>query len=261
MGLFIKKKSIWQKQWSLYEKSETTICIKKSQNKIGIVEKKVTQIIPKQLEHTLIVAFDKALLTVGEKGISIIEKTYNRDDNQVQYNINDYASKINLNKKTSKNFNKAANLAKIKGTTISCADGFGMGILGMGIPDIPVLIAVIFRTIYQIAMSFGFEYDSKSEQIFILEVIRNAMTQGDKFKIFNQNLNNRIDLDEIGMIEDNYLSKTAAEVLALDMICMKFIQGIPIIGVVGGLYNGIYVNKISEYAKLKYQRRFLRKRL
>ena len=40
---------------------------------------------------------------------------------------------------------------------------------------------------------------------------------------------------------------------------MKFLQGFPVVGAVGGAYDVIYMKQITEYAKLKYKRRFLEK--
>ena len=41
---------------------------------------------------------------------------------------------------------------------------------------------------------------------------------------------------------------------------MKFLQGVPVIGAVGGAYDVVYMKQITEYANLKYKRRFLRVR-
>ena len=38
---------------------------------------------------------------------------------------------------------------------------------------------------------------------------------------------------------------------------MKFLQGIPLVGAVGGAYDVVYMKQISAYARLKYQRRLL----
>ena len=38
---------------------------------------------------------------------------------------------------------------------------------------------------------------------------------------------------------------------------MKFLQGIPVFGVLGGAADLLYMGRISEYAELKYRRRFL----
>lgn len=41
---------------------------------------------------------------------------------------------------------------------------------------------------------------------------------------------------------------------------MKFLQGIPLVGVVGGVYDMVYLKQITEYANLKYKKRFLAKK-
>lgn len=37
---------------------------------------------------------------------------------------------------------------------------------------------------------------------------------------------------------------------------MKFLQGIPVVGAVGGAYDVIYMKQINKYGELKYRRRF-----
>ena len=42
---------------------------------------------------------------------------------------------------------------------------------------------------------------------------------------------------------------------------MKFLQGFPVAGVVGGLADTVYLKKITDYADLKYKRRFLKNQI
>lgn len=49
----------------------------------------------------------------------------------------------------------------------------------------------------------------------------------------------------------------AATGLSKELLYMKFLQGIPIIGAVGGIYDAVYMKRITEYANLKYKKRFL----
>ena len=49
--------------------------------------------------------------------------------------------------------------------------------------------------------------------------------------------------------------------VSLRLLYMKFLQGIPIVGVAGGLADSVYLKKITDYADLKYRRRFLKKKL
>ena len=48
-----------------------------------------------------------------------------------------------------------------------------------------------------------------------------------------------------------------ADAFAVDMLVSKFIQGIPVVGMVGGLTNPLYYRKTQHYVRLKYQKRFL----
>ena len=44
---------------------------------------------------------------------------------------------------------------------------------------------------------------------------------------------------------------------ALDMLVLKFIQGLPVVGVLGGAANPVYYRKIMRYVQLKYKKRYL----
>lgn len=54
---------------------------------------------------------------------------------------------------------------------------------------------------------------------------------------------------------DTQIKQTASR-FAVDMLILKFIQGIPIIGIIGGVSNPIYYNKIMKYVELKYRKRY-----
>ena len=55
---------------------------------------------------------------------------------------------------------------------VSGAAGVGMGLLGVGIQDIPVFTGMVLKSIYEIALSYGYEYESESERRFILMLIQ-----------------------------------------------------------------------------------------
>ena len=144
---------------------------------------------------------------------------------------------------------------------VSGAAGIGMGLAGIGIPDIPVFTGMILKSIYEIALNYGYEYETEEERRFILLAIQGAVSHGmemqkvDKY-IDDYILNAKVpeDYDEQKQIE-----KTAA-VLSKELLYMKFLQGIPIVGAVGGAYDVVYLKQITEYANLKYKKRFLLKK-
>ena len=49
----------------------------------------------------------------------------------------------------------------------------------------------------------------------------------------------------------------AAVALAHAVFLMKFLQKIPVVGMIGGASDFVFMERISDYAVLKYQRRFL----
>lgn len=54
--------------------------------------------------------------------------------------------------------------------------------------------------------------------------------------------------------------RRTSDALSKELLYLKFVQGIPVVGVVGGLSDMVYQKKISDYAELKYRRRFLTKK-
>lgn len=48
-----------------------------------------------------------------------------------------------------------------------------------------------------------------------------------------------------------------SDAFAMDMLLMKFIQGLPVVGIVGGLANPVYYQRIMNYVKQKYRKRYL----
>ncbi len=71
-------------------------------------------------------------------------------------------------------------------------------------------------------------------------------------------LNDYIDRNQVpeAYDEKQQIEQTAAG-LSKELLYMKFLQGIPLVGAVGGAYDVVYLKKITEYANLKYKKRFL----
>ena len=55
--------------------------------------------------------------------------------------------------------------------------------------------------------------------------------------------------------------KSTAQSMTDAMIYMKFLQGIFVVGAVGGAWDVVYMNRITDYAILKYERRFLAEKM
>lgn len=62
-----------------------------------------------------------------------------------------------------------------------------------------------------------------------------------------------------GYSQEKQIARASAY-LSKELLYMKFLQGIPVVGVVGGVCDVVYMKRIQEYADLKYKKRFLMER-
>lgn len=224
---------------------------------------KIQDKIPEKLKDTLELAFYKSFKLVFEKGHIYIEKTYNKDKLQLEYDLNNYALEKKIGKKQIKRFDRQINKINRANSIISVIEGGALGALGIGLPDIPLFISLIMKNIYEIALSFGYSYDKREEKAYILLLICAAMEEGKRQLKFNEqvdNLGKKIDKKEANEVDLEELIRTTANILAEAMLTAKFIQGMPVVGLVGGVVNYRLIRKIGKYAKLKYKKRYLYKK-
>lgn len=269
MAIFTKK-TPWQKEWQDLLRKEAKFASKRKEGPTSVLMKKLDRVVPQKLSGTLNTAFFKAFQIVFEKGTGIIEKTYNKGKKETDFKVNTYASELTKNRKTAKEFTKQAKSAKGVNLLISSVEGIGMGLVGSAIPDIPVFIAMVLKSVYEIALSYGYEYQSDAEKIFILKIIETAMCDEEEFlyrdAALNEDIHNIVLAgDSIGdnnwTISKEAQMRAAAAALSEEMIYTKFVQGFFVVGLVGGIFDPVYVNRISDYAVLKYRRRFLEGKL
>ena len=214
-------------------------------------QQRVEKYVPDKLEGTLNTVFCKAFEVIFEKGTGAIEKTCGKEKKQHSYQVHEYAARIRGNRKSLQAFGREANTGKLINTAVSAVEGVGMGVLGMGIPDIPVFLAVLLKSIYEIALSYGFSYDTEEERIFILRLIERIARQP------QETADAPDACGELPVPSFKAQIRRTSDALAAELLYLKFVQGIPIIGVAGGWSDVVYQKKISDYAAVKYKRRFL----
>lgn len=252
------RKTALEKEWLKLKKQEQKFVQKRSIKKDSVFNQMLEEKVPDKLQGTLDLAFAKAFALIFEKGTGMIEKTYQRKHLEDDYKVRQYTVEVKKNVKSLRSFSKKAKGTGNKNLLLSGISGVGMGILGVGIPDIAVFTGMILKNIYEIALQYGFDYDSEEERYFILLIIQGAITYGDSFVEVNQEVNRFIERESLPMDYDEKRQITeTANVLSKELLYMKFLQGIPVVGAVGGAYDAIYMKLISEYAVLKYQYRYL----
>lgn len=217
--------------------------------------------IPPKLKSTIYVLFEKAFHTVFEKGTGVIERTYQKESIREQYRRLDEMVDRNKKARSIKNMDKNASRSRLFGRGIAFIEGGGLGLLGIGLPDIPIFTAVLLRGIYEIATGYGYDYSRYEEKLYILKLIQAAL--GDERAEKNR------ELDAFaravgtgnwhGSLEEEI--KKTSEVLAEELLVAKFIQGLPLVGVLGAAFNQALYKQLSDFAALKYKKRYLETKL
>jgi len=257
MSIF-RRKSALRKEVERLEKDEIRYNMTKREKTESRLNRIIDEKVPDKIQGGLDKAFSKAFRLVFEKGTVVIEKTYNKERIEREFMVKQYSAGLKTDKKALQRVTKDAGDAGRKNFAISGAAGIGMGIFGIAVPDIAIFTSVMLKGVYEIALNYGVDYETEEGKLFTLLVIQGALTYGEEYEEINEYINyysetgegfEDLDLDEA--IEDT------SRCLSGELLYMKALQTIPVAGVIGGAYDGIYMKRITEYAELKYRRVFL----
>ena len=262
----LKKKKVLNKQWNQVIKQENNLIQKKqshfTEEKVVPLQMKLEEKIPDKVQTALESAFEKAFKLIFEKGVGMIEKSYNKEAQCAAFDINHYAVQRQTNVKHLKKIDQGARKEIALNYLLTTLEGSVLGTLGIGLPDIPLFIGMMLKNIYQISLAYGFDYTKNRERLYILYLICAGSSKGEQLIRYHKRLNEIADRQE--EVEENELEQVMKETsrcLAKAMLISKFIQGLPVVGVVGGLSNWNMMKRVSDLAKIKYKKRYLKERL
>ena len=215
--------------------------------------------VPEKVYAGLHSAFSKGFSVVFRHGSKLIEKTYKKDAISHKHTARDTGFQSTGSRKELKQIHKNARKASAVNITMTTVEGIGLGAMGVGMPDIILFLSTVLRGVYETALHYGFGYESRYEQMLILKMMAASLSTAEDFFRRNKEINDWI-LSGSREISDADLQtqiQDTASVFAVDMLLLKFIQGMPVVGILGGAANPLYYNKIMQYARLKYHRRYL----
>ena len=226
----------------------------------GKIRKKVPEKAMTQLE----LAFEKAFEIVFTKGDAVIDKM-GIDKARRQYEV--YADSLDrmIYEETLKAIDKSAGARTAQTKGITAMEGSGLGLFGMGLPDIPLFLAMLLKTCYEIAAAYGIDYRDEREKKYTIALFNTIFASGRKKLPYSEDCDQIGDMIDHGVDFDTELTKdeiaSVSNTLATDMLVAKFLQGFTFAGVIGGPLNYAMVHKVSKIAKIKYRKRFLNRLL
>ena len=219
--------------------------------------------IPKKVYTGLESTFCKAFSLVFNQGRVVIEKSYSKANLQENHTIRDFAVKLKGGRKELKAVNKGAKRSDSLNLVVTTAEGLALGALGIGVPDIVLFISTVLKGIYETALNYGFEYESRAEQYIILKMMAASLITGEERPEWDEMIDGMIaemPQEVTQSVLEEQIRETAS-VFAMDMLLLKFIQGLPVVGIIGGVGNPIYYNRVLKYVQLKYRKRYLLKQI
>ena len=232
MRLFDKRTPL-QKEWEKLEVQEQRFLQKRSEKRESILNQKLEEKIPPKLQKTLDTAFAKAFALIFEKGTGVIEKTYQRTKLEQDYQVRQYMADVKQNSKSLRSFSKKARDTGTKNLLLSGVSGIGMGVLGIGLPDIPLFAASLLRSLGQIARGYGYITSTRKERRIMLLVLDAALTGGMEYPALSDRLDQALSGTELTGLSEQELADRVAGKLAEELLAAKFLQGIPLAGAVG----------------------------
>ena len=221
--------------------------------------------IPPALEDVLRGAFRKTFsLLIGSGGTRVLNHTNPKKKRSAMEEIWSKSPSPAKAKKEIRRLNRRRRNARRLQACVSGGEGTVLGILGIGIPDIPILLGILLRGLYETAAAYGFSVDSPEERAYLLLVLQGGVTEGER----RRDLSHRADtlgraIDHGWNAEWNLEQEmdVTADLLAERLLFLKFVQGIPVAGAVAGAANLSISNTVAKYAAIKYQKRFLEKKV
>jgi hypothetical protein len=258
MGILTRKRSPWEREYQEVWRREQWFLRRYAEKRESVIDRKVEELAPEKLMETLHRAFEKAFALVFEKGTGVILKAGRKDARRETYRLQETAADFSEDREHLKAVSKTANRSGLGNVAVSGAAGVSMGLFGVALPDIPFFTAMMLKSVYEVAESYGFPCDNAAEQLYVLRVVETALSDGEKLKERNR------DLDVYAQTgfwpeetdRERQISATARQVSEA-VLLGKALQNIPVAGAVGGVADAVYLNRIRKYAAIKYQKRFL----
>ena len=254
-------KTPWERQFQAAWRREQRFLAQYAERPERWLDRTVEAHVPETFINTLQAAFEKAVALVFDKGAGVVMGRRHRADRREAYQLRLYAAGLRESRRNLRAFARDAGRASRGSVLLSGAAGVGLGLLGMTLPDIPLVTALLLKCVYETAESFGFPCTEDGERIYALRVMETALSYGDELERGSRALETfaqtgawpePVSLD--GQI------RAAACRLAETMLYGKALQNIPVAGAVGGAGDFVCLRRVRRYAAIQYEKRFLLRR-
>ena len=258
-----RQKKLLQKELLRVERQEQVLRREALRAKPPAWKAALEQKVPEKIRTGLESGFRKGFTIVFTSGRPIIEKSYRKEELKANHAVHDYAMQMKGGRKEWRQLRREAKQANWLNLAATTAEGVGLGALGIGLPDIVLFLGMLLRGIYETALHYGFDYEDRWEQLLILKMMTTALSTGEEWEYHHSKLEALLK-EEVQQVSEQAFADQidqTASVFAVELMALKFIQGLPVVGIVGGAANPVYYARVLKYVRCQYEKRYLQKQL
>ena len=226
-------------------------------------KKALEEKIPEKVYTGLEAAFCTGFTLVFRHGRKLIELTYRKEGLKQEHILRDQAVQMEASHRDFKQMQSNVRKTVTKNMAVTTAEGVALGALGVGMPDVVLFLSTLLKGVYETALHYGFGYETPEEQYLILRMLSASLKTGRTWLWEDEKVDALLREDAVAVTPEvltEQIRKTASA-FALDMLVLKFLQGMPVVGILGGAANPLYYRKVMEYVQRKYRKRYLLKQL
>ena len=248
-----------EREWRKIEKAEARLREKAERYEVPAWKAGLEEKLPRKLTEGLERAFARAFALLFEKGTAVIEKTYRREELEKDFQIRDYTFDVRRGRRELGQIRRNAGRSNALTAAFTTVEGVGLGLLGIGLPDVAVWLGVLLRSVYETALKYGFDYETPRERYLILAMMEASMRTGEDWLAADREVDNLVRTICFAPTEEALKEQTGktSNAFAEALLTAKFVQGLPVVGAVGGAANPVYYRRVMGYVELKYRKRYL----
>lgn len=243
----------WQREWKAVLRESRHQMLEDAGRNPSAIEREIEARIPAAVRENLQNAFREAFTTVVRDGGGVIRSSVPEEAARRQYEAICRAL-------ASPAGGRVESPAAGRSAVLASLRAAGLGLVGIGLPDIPVFAGVLVRAAARIAMDYGFSPWVRREQVLTLLIFRTGLITGPERLAAERRLAAVLDGAGEPLPDGETLAAEVADRLAASLLAAKFLQGMPIAGAAGGLWDGRVTHRLLSHTDLCCRRRFLAKR-
>ena len=257
-----RRRRLLQKQLDAAIREETRLLSPKAPGRLEQTVRKAEERFPPGAVSALQKAFGLGFEKVFASGTGVIEWTIQPEKSRKAAQHAAAPLKTGRVRSGLRGIERQARRRVRGNRALTAAEGAALGLLGIGLPDIPIFVGMLLKTVYEVAVAYGFSYEPEEERLYILQLLCAALA-GDGRMYSAQADRTAFRLGN-GKSPDGDLDTwivAASQQLCLRLLAVKAVQGLPLVGVVGGGFNWAVLGRTGRLARIKYRKRMLSRML